>query len=532
MTVTARKNSNCSETVANLEVYIDDTAPVATMTIQVDQTGGHVTSPTIGPGPHDLRLTFDDTLSALPTLTGVNAVTVAGSPITSLPLPAFTGTVPGNVFDTVLTITGGEDGAGVVGPGTELTAINTAGKTGSVIDDNTFTSDTALQSISSVDFDIADDNPPNDDNTLTGVRSAAAPGPYTPIYDNPSIGTALAVEGDTITVTVEMSKDITTETCTFDAAAWGGSGTVSCPAVGPTFPKRFQGTFNVSLGPALLDANSRDIGQASVFHGTGDATVTTVGSATSVPLSARGFNPQTSFSLNGAATKVTDTSVGWVPWHNFFAFNAPIFIDFSDPEAVSQHMTNDQLNENVITTASVLPAAFKGGMLSVPNTNGGTSDNPTALANTTYRWRSKKIKFGSFLGLSPAFHVFAFAPGTAYKNVEVTSTSVWDTDLGLSPFNQSGLTASAPNIDIRISADATATGPTAPFSTDWFLTTDTNVSSSGISNKFGKTKDILVNWGNGDNIALGEVFLEIDLITNGSGKAPIVSIVGFSYFSS
>lgn len=236
--------------------------------------------------------------------------------------------------------------------------------------------------------------------------------------------------------------------------------------------------------------------------------------------------------VTDAEIQAWDTNNGLIAYVDDGAFTNLTLIDFANPEAFSQHLTNDQLTQNNIGTPGVdlFAANFWGSKISVPNTGGGSEANPTGVANAKYVWRSKRIRLTTnptgVQGTNLRFMVFGFAAGTAYRNVNITAPTDWDQnssrfDLG----NNSSL------IDIRISVDDPFAAIPPYTNANWFLTTDFEVSPQA-GFKFGKTKDINITFDPPSTDVIDkDMYIEVTLTTNGSGKAPQVDMIGLAYLT-
>lgn len=274
----------------------------------------------------------------------------------------------------------------------------------------------------------------------------------------------------------------------------------------------------------------RTVRQASVDGGNGQIVVdggslvgySVANNAQAVPLSA-----------TDAEVKAWNSSLGLVAYVDDSAFTHITLCDFANPESFSQHLTNDQLTQNNSGTVglNLFRAAFWGSKLSVPNTNGGTEANPTGVANSKYVWRSKKLRLTTnptgIQGTNLRFMVFGFAAGTQFRNVDITAPSDWDQNS-----NRFDLGNNDSQIDIRISVDEPYTQGVQPITNaNWYLTTDYEVSpQSGF--KFGKTKDINIVFSPpSTDIVDKDIFVEITLYTNASGKAPQLDMLAFAYLT-
>lgn len=236
--------------------------------------------------------------------------------------------------------------------------------------------------------------------------------------------------------------------------------------------------------------------------------------------------------VTDAEVQAWDANNGIIAYVNDGAFTNLTLVDLANPEAFSQHLSDDQLTENNTGTAGVdlFRANFWGSKISVPNVGGGTEANPTGVANSKYVWRSKRIRLTTnptgVQGTNIRFMAFGFAAGTSYRNVNITSTSDWDQagtrfDLG----NNSS------QIDIRISVDDPYAAVPPHNLANWYLTTDFEVSpQSGF--KFGKSKDLNITFNPPSNdVIFKDIYVEITLTTNSSGKAPQVDMLAFAYLT-
>jgi hypothetical protein len=235
--------------------------------------------------------------------------------------------------------------------------------------------------------------------------------------------------------------------------------------------------------------------------------------------------------VTDAEIQAWDANNGLVAYIDDGAFTHLTLVDLANPEAFSQHLTNDQLTQNNTGTVDVdlFRANFWGSKISVPNTNGGTEANPTGVANAKYVWRSKRIRLTTnptgVQGTNIRFMIFGFSAGTSYRNVNVTATGDWDQNSSKFDLNNNDS-----QIDVRISTDDFAAIP--PYTNaNWFLTTDFEVSpQSGF--KFGKTKDINIVFSPpSTDVVDKDIYIEITLTTNGSGKAPQIDMIGMSYLT-
>jgi hypothetical protein len=228
-----------------------------------------------------------------------------------------------------------------------------------------------------------------------------------------------------------------------------------------------------------------------------------------------------------------DTNKGLVKYINDGAFTQLLVCDWANPEAFSQHLTDAELEQNNSGTIGVdlFRAAFWGSKLSVPNTNGGTEQNPTGVANSKYVWRSKRLRLTTnptgVQGTNLRFMVFGFSAGTQFRNVNITSTADWDQNSSRFDLNNNDS-----QIDIRISVDDPYAAGIEPItSADWYLTTDFRVSpQSGF--KFGPNKDINIVFDPpATDVIDKDIYVEITLHTNSSGKAPQVDLFAFSFLA-
>ena len=248
---------------------------------------------------------------------------------------------------------------------------------------------------------------------------------------------------------------------------------------------------------------------------------TTAQNARAVPLSA-----------TRAEVAAWDTSNGLVAYVNDGAFTQLCVCDWANPEAFSQHLTNDQLTQNNAGTVGVdlFRAAFWGSKLSVPNTNGGTEDNPTGVANSKYVWRSKKMRLTNnptgVQGTNIRFMLFGFTAGTGYRNVNITSTSDWDNNA-----NRYNLGNNDSQIDIRISVDEPFAAIQPLSIANWYDVTNFQVSPQA-GFKFGNNKDLnIVFTAPATDVIDKDIYVEITLTTNVSGKAPQVDLFAFSFLA-
>lgn len=238
-------------------------------------------------------------------------------------------------------------------------------------------------------------------------------------------------------------------------------------------------------------------------------------------------------SMTKAEVAAWDSSNGLVAYVDDGAFTQICVCDWANPEAFSQHLTNDQLTQNnpgKVVGTELFRAAFWGSKLSVPNTNGGTEANPTGVANATYVWRSKRMRLTTnptgVQGTNLRFMVFGFLPDTTYRNVPITSASDWDTNS--SRYN---LTNNHSQIDIRISVDDPFTAIQPLSLANWYDTTDFRVSPQA-GFKFGKSKDLnIVFTAPATDVVDKDIYVEIALHTNASGKAPQVDLLAFAFLA-
>lgn len=236
--------------------------------------------------------------------------------------------------------------------------------------------------------------------------------------------------------------------------------------------------------------------------------------------------------VTDAEVQAWDANNGLIAYVDDGAFTNLTLVDMANPEAFSQHLSDDQLIENNSGTPGVdlFRANFWGSKISVPNTNGGTEANPTAEMNSRYVWRSKRIRLTTnptgVQGTNIRFMVFGFAAGTTYRNVNITSPGDWDQnssrfDLGNND-NQ---------IDIRISVDDPYAAIPPHTLANWYSTTDFEVSpQSGF--KFGKNKDINITFDPPSTDVIDkDIYIEVTLTTNASGKAPQIDMIGMAYLT-
>lgn len=620
--IRARKSSNCSETIRNMQIRLDDTPPRITSirwTTNCSTGTYDETEPVLGLGTHDVRFIFDDPLVELPTFDILDGY--KGT------LGSVTGTVPGTTFFSTVTI----DGSDTEGC-TELvllSARNCSNKQPLDADpidgtDEVFCVDISSPDIARVEIDVDDSdgyfndgydgyNQNNDDVNNTDNTEQACEVNFSSAVQSITARDVLTRHDENVTVTVEMNDsipnpaDFNAETCEFDASPWGG-GTVTLPKFTNYL---FQGTFTTDLGSPRTDDQGEDIGRASIWHATGnDATVedTACNDDTETNtdiLSANGIDnigTEISFATDGTATpsfKVAtgsfrafmpgrkvrivddntaatirtvtdaatdgtitvtgsslaaytiaqnaravplsatqaevaawDTSNGLVAYVDDGAFTQICVCDWANPEAFSQHLTNDHLTQNNSGTVGVdlFRAAFWGSKLSVPNTNGGTEANPTGVANATYVWRSKKMRLTTnptgVQGSNLRFMLFGFLPDTTYRNVPITSTSDWDTNS-----SRYDLTNNHSQIDIRISVDEPFAAIQPLSVANWYDVTDFRVSpQSGF--KFGKSKDIDIVFNSpATDVIDQDIYIEIVLYTDSNGKAPQVDLFSFAFLA-
>lgn len=236
--------------------------------------------------------------------------------------------------------------------------------------------------------------------------------------------------------------------------------------------------------------------------------------------------------VTDAEVQAWDANNGLIAYVNDGAFTNLTLVDMANPEAFSQHLTNGQLTQNNAGTVGVdlFRANFWGSKISVPNTGGGTEANPTGAASSKYVWRSKRIRLTTnptgVQGTNIRFMIFGFSAGTSYRNVNITSTSDWD---------QAGTRFNLGNndsqIDVRISVDD-PNAAVPPYNiADWYLTTANEVSpQSGF--KFGKNKDINITFNApATDVVFKDIYIEITLTTNVSGKAPQIDMIGLAYLT-
>lgn len=301
------------------------------------------------------------------------------------------------------------------------------------------------------------------------------------------------------------------------------------------------GTFKVSTDSfrafvigrkiSIIDNNTaatiRTVTGASV-----DGTITVDGgslSAYTVAASARAVP----LGVTDAEIQAWDVNNGLVKYINDGAFTQILLCDWANPEAFSQHLTDAELEQNHSGTVGVdlFRAAFWGSKLSVPNTNGGTEANPTGVANSEYVWRSKRLRLTTnptgVQGTNLRFMVFGFSAGTSYRNVNITATSDWDQNASRFDLNNNDS-----QMDIRICVDDPYAAGIEPISSaDWYLTTDFEVSpQSGF--KFGKDKDINITFSTpATDVVDKDIYVEITLKTNSSGKAPQLDMFAFAFLA-
>ena len=236
--------------------------------------------------------------------------------------------------------------------------------------------------------------------------------------------------------------------------------------------------------------------------------------------------------VTDAEVQAWDANNGLVAYVNDGAFTHLTLVDLANPESFSQHLTDDQLTQNNTGTVGVdlFRANFWGSKISVPNTGGGTEANPTGVASAKYVWRSKRIRLTTnptgVQGTNLRFMVFGFSAGTSYRNVNITATADWDQNA-----NKFNLNNNDSQIEIRISTDDPFAAVPPYTNANWFLTTDFEVSPQA-GFKFGKTKDInLVFDPPSTDVVDKDIYIEITLITNGSGKAPQIDMIGMTYLT-
>jgi len=236
--------------------------------------------------------------------------------------------------------------------------------------------------------------------------------------------------------------------------------------------------------------------------------------------------------VTDAEIQAWDANNGIVAYVNDGAFTNLTLIDLANPEAFSQHLSNDQLTENNTGTVGVdlFAANFWGSKISVPNSHGGTEANPTGASTAKYVWRSKRIRLTTnptgVQGSNIRFMVFGFAAGTSYRNVNITAPADWDQNS-----TRFDLGNNSSQIDIRISTDDPYAAIPPHTNANWYLTTDFEVSpQSGF--KFGKNKDINIAFDPpATDIIDKDIYIEITLTTNASGKAPQVDMIALAYLT-
>jgi len=227
-----------------------------------------------------------------------------------------------------------------------------------------------------------------------------------------------------------------------------------------------------------------------------------------------------------------DANNGIVSYVDDASFTNLTLIDLANPEAFSQHLSNDQITQNNSGTIGVdlFEASFWGSKISVPNTGGGTEANPTGTASSKYVWRSKRIRLTTnptgIQGTNLRLMVFGFSANTSYRNVNVTTVTDWDQNS--TKFN---LSNNDSQIDIRISVDDPFAAIPPHSNANWFLTTDSEVSPQA-GFKFGKTKDINTVFNPPSNDVIDkDIYIEITLTTNGAGKAPQIDAIALAYLT-
>lgn len=237
-------------------------------------------------------------------------------------------------------------------------------------------------------------------------------------------------------------------------------------------------------------------------------------------------------SVSDAEIAAWDVNNGLVAYINDGAFTHLTLIDFANPEAFSQHLTNEQLTQNNAGTVDLdlFRANFWGSKISVPNTGGGSEANPTGALNSKYVWRSKRIRLTTnptgVQGTNLRFMVFGFSAGTTYRNVNISATSDWDQNA-----NKFNLGNNDSQIEVRICTDDPFASAPPYTKANWYETREFEVSPQA-GFKFGKSKDInLVFDPPSTDIIDKDIYIEITLITNGSGKAPQIDMIGMSYLT-
>lgn len=237
--------------------------------------------------------------------------------------------------------------------------------------------------------------------------------------------------------------------------------------------------------------------------------------------------------VTNAEVQAWDVNNGLVKYIDDSAFTQILLCDWANPEAFSQHLTDAELEQNNSGTIGVdlFRAAFWGSKLSVPNTNGGTEANPTGVANSKYVWRSKRLRLTTnptgVQGSNLRFMVFGFSAGTSYRNVNITATSDWDQNA-----NRFDLNNNDSQLDIRICVDDPYAAGIEPITNaDWHLTTDFQVSPQA-GFKFGKDKDINIAFDPpSTDVVDKDIYVEITLTTNSSGKAPQLDMFAFAFLA-
>jgi hypothetical protein len=340
--------------------------------------------------------------------------------------------------------------------------------------------------------------------------------------------TDLALNSDTVANTDELSANGIDDVASYVAfthdGTSGGAFGVSSDSFRAFMPGRLIKVVddNTSATYRTVKITEIDGAHGMVFCYGGSLSAYTVAqNARAVPMG-----------VTDAEVQAWDANNGIVAYINDGAFTHLTLVDMANPEAFSQHLTNDQLTENNSGTVGVdlFRANFWGSKISVPNSNGGTEANPTAVANAKYVWRSKRIRLTTnptgVQGTNLRFMVFGFSAGTSYRNVNITSTSDWDQNA-----NKFDLNNNDSLIDVRISVDDPYAAIPPYTKANWFLTTDYEVSpQSGF--KFGKTKDINLTFDPPSTDVIDkDIYIEITLTTNGSGKAPQIDMIALSYLT-
>ena len=340
--------------------------------------------------------------------------------------------------------------------------------------------------------------------------------------------TDLALNSDSAANTDELSANGIDDIASYVSFTSDGTSDPSFKVSTDSF-RAFMPGRRVKIVDNDTSATTRTIVSAEIDGGEGKITVdggtltayTVAQSARAVPLG-----------VTNAEIAAWDANNGLVAYIDDGAFTHLTLVDLANPEAFSQHITNDQLTENNTGTVGVdlFEANFWGSKISVPNTHGGTEANPTGAADSKYVWRSKKIRLTTnptgVQGSNLRFMVFGFSAGTSYRNVSISATSDWDQNA-----NKFNLNNNDSQIDIRISVDDPFASTPPYTNANWFLTTDYEVSPQSAF-KFGKTKDINLTFSPpSTDVVDKDIYIEITLTTNGSGKAPQIDMIGLSYLT-